>query len=154
MNKIANVTVIWLGSLAPQLRCKVPTSLAFVAIALLLASCATLPQQRCAAGLSPMTTAELFFGLSTPDEAEVSASAWQSFVDTEITPRFPDGLTIEDGQGQWKGATAPLRESAKHVTIVLSGSGAEKLDAIRAAYKRRFHQQSVLLTQTRVCGSF
>ena len=100
-----------------------------------------------------MTKAELYFGRAMPG-GEVSDSDWQRFADEEITPRFPDGLTIEDASGQWKGAAGPERERAKHVVIVVPGDASAKLDAIRAAYKARFHQEAVLRFETRGCGSF
>lgn len=121
---------------------------------LLLQGCATAPGG-CPAGLSPMTAAELYFGRSLASGEEVTDAEWQSFLDSEITQRFPDGLSVGNVQGQWKGANAIVHERSKHVVIILAGKApAEKLDAIRKAYKARFHQESVLLLQTQGCGSF
>jgi hypothetical protein len=101
-----------------------------------------------------MTQAELFFGRSLPSGGEVSEAEWQRFVDDEITPRFPDGLTIMDAQGQWKDTSGIVRERAKHLLILLPGGDTGKLDAVRAAYKSRFHQEAVLLVDSTVCASF
>lgn len=128
--------------------------IAVIILALCLSGCAVLPESRCPAGLAPMTQAELFFGLSIPSGGEVTEPDWQHFADEEITPRFPDGLTIEDARGQWKGASGIIHEHAKHLLIVLPSGETAKLEAIRAAYKSRFHQESVLLLESRVCGSF
>jgi hypothetical protein len=103
-----------------------------------------------------MTSAELTFGLSIPGGGMVSEIDWQRFVDAEITPRFPDGLTITDAKGQWKDRSGIVREPSKRLLVVVAGKSADaaKLEAIRAAYRARFHQESVLLVETPVCGSF
>jgi hypothetical protein len=46
-----------------------------------------------------MAGLELLFGVSRKG-APVSDEEWQSFVDQEVTPAFPDGLTILEGYGQ------------------------------------------------------
>lgn len=119
-----------------------------------LCGCAALGES-CPAGLSTMTEVELYFGRSLSSGEEVSDADWQRFVDEEITPRFPDGLSIENAYGQWKGASGIIRERSKHLTIIILGkSSADPFAAIRAAYKARFHQESVLLLETPGCGSF
>jgi hypothetical protein len=110
----------------------------------------------CPAGLHPVTTAELFFGMDTPGGA-VGDADWKAFLDQEVTPRFPNGLTVWDGAGQWRGPNGALtREPAKVMLIVLGGRRGEgaRLARVIAAYKVRFHQQSVLLTEHRDCASF
>ena len=110
----------------------------------------------CPAGTRPMTQTELFFGRDIAGGAVVGEADWRRFADEEITPRFPDGLTVEDAYGQWKGRDgAVVRERSKRVTIVLAGAPGEaaKLEAVREAYKRLFHQESVMLVEYQVCGS-
>ena len=80
------------------------------------------------------------------------------FVDREITPRFPDGLTVLNGSGQWREPRSGkiIREPSKIVQIVLPGQ-AEDLDrlaAIAAVYKRRFKQHSVGVIVRPACVSF
>ncbi|MGL5076562.1 MAG: DUF3574 domain-containing protein, partial [Waterburya sp.] len=41
----------------------------------------------------------LYFELNTSEGESISEEEFQSFVDEEITSRFPDGLTIFDAQG-------------------------------------------------------
>lgn len=127
-----------------------------VAALLFLTGCANLFPKSCPAGLKPMTEAELFFGRDIADKPGVSAEDWQRYLDEEVTPRFPNGLTVEDAAGQWKGADGMVREASKHLIVILSGAPdeADKLTAIREAYKRRFRQESVLLLETKSCGSF
>ena len=75
-----------------------------------------------------------------------------------MTPRFPDGLTITDAVGQWRDRDngSIVREPSKHVEIVLPGNADDeaRLDAVVAAYKRAFHQQSVGVIVRSACVSF
>jgi hypothetical protein len=48
---------------------------------------------------------ELFFGLSRSNGPDVTEEEFQHFIDTEVTPRFPDGLTLLSGKGQFKDST-------------------------------------------------
>jgi hypothetical protein len=127
-------------------------------LALSLTACATeAPSPACADGQQRLRTAQLFFGRNVGGEPMVSETAFRKFVDEELTPRFPDGLTVLDGGGQWRGAENKLiRESAKVVLIVLpkKGDSGERIEAVRAAYKSRFHQESVLLITQAACVSF
>ncbi len=124
--------------------------------ALILSGCAGLPSTSCPAGLKPMVSAELTFGRAIPGGGAVSEADWQHFVDEEITPRFPDGLTVQDALGQWKGRGGIVREASKRLFVVISGSPLEaaKLEAIRTAYRMRFRQEAVLLVETPICGAF
>ncbi|HEY2177587.1 MAG TPA: DUF3574 domain-containing protein [Caulobacteraceae bacterium] len=127
---------------------------ALAALALLAGGAEARPA--CPAGLHPVTTAELFFGL---DDAGVLITEvdWKAFVDREVTPRFPAGLTVWDARGQWRNeAGSVTREPAKVMLIVLVGQtdARARLAAVIQAYKARFHQRSVLLTEHLDCVSF
>src|ERR1700694_3145512 len=50
----------------------------------------------------PKMVAELMFGRDIGNRVGVGESAWARFVAREMTPRFPDGLTITDAIGQWR----------------------------------------------------
>jgi hypothetical protein len=128
-------------------------------LTLALGACASVepPPPACPAGQEHLRTAQLFFGRNVGDKPGVSEVQFRKFVDEELTPRFPDGLTILDGGGQWRGAENQLiREAAKVVLIVLpkKGDPAERIDAARTAYKTRFAQDSVLLITQASCVSF
>src|SRR5215471_12774980 len=47
----------------------------------------------------------LYFGLGPADHPErgVSETEWRAFLDREVTPRFPSGLSVLDVYGQWQG---------------------------------------------------
>src|ERR1035441_5387891 len=55
----------------------------------------------------------LYFGLGPAEAPEkgVSEAAWREFLDKEVTPRFPAGLSVMEVYGQWqgKGSTSPER---------------------------------------------
>lgn len=121
-----------------------------------LAACAGPPRvPGCAAPAAREPVIELIFGRGLPGGGTVSGSAWQSFVDEELTPRFPDGLTVIDGAGQWRDHAAVLREKAKLVLIVPPPGGEfeVRLAAVIDAYKRRFRQQAVLRIDRTACVS-
>lgn len=92
---------------------------------------------------------DLFFGTATPNGASVTDAEWSSFLDGVITPRFPDGLTVVRGLGQFKDASGAMVQEKAFILILLypnqnSKSSSDHIEAIRQAYKERFHQQSVL----------
>jgi Protein of unknown function (DUF3574) len=126
-------------------------------LVLMLAGCASLDPRRCPVGQERLRTAQLFFGRNIGDQPRVTDAEFRRFVDEELTSRFPDGLTILDGGGQWRGEENKLiREASKVVLIVLPKAGDQqgRLDAVRQAYKVRFKQESVMLVTQRACVSF
>src|SRR5579864_6171103 len=108
----------------------------FLLAALILGFTAGVAEARtpCPAGLHPATTAELFFGRDVGQDLGVSDADWRQFVDQEISPRFPSGLTVADVFGQWRGKGGFVREPAKALFVVLSGAPSEqgRLAQIRA----------------------
>jgi hypothetical protein len=116
------------------------------------------PTLSCHGTQSPKNVAELMFGRDIGNHIGVSETAWVRFVAREMTPRFPDGLTITDAIGQWRDRDSGkiVREPSKHVEIVLSGNEDDeaRLDAIVAAYKQQFHQQAVGVIVRPACVSF
>jgi len=90
---------------------------------------------------------ELYFGRSQPGGGEVTEEQWQKFVDTEVTPRFPDGLTVIDAYGQFLNSAGILAREDSKVLILLYVSTPERERSIQEiidAYKSRFQQESVL----------
>lgn len=124
---------------------------------LALGGCASLSGPACPVGQEPMRTAQLFFGRNIGHKPGVSDADFRAFVDQELTPRFPEGLTVLDGGGQWKGEeNKMIREASKVVVLVLplKGDSGDKLDAARRAYVRKFHQESVMLVTQPACVAF
>jgi hypothetical protein len=127
-------------------------------LACMTSGCASLAPQACAPGQQPMLSAELLFGRKIGNHVGVSEAAFRRFVDAEVTPRFPDGLTILDASGQYRDRERGtlIREPSKLVLIATSDESAnrEKLSMIVEAYKRSFSQQSVGLILKSACVSF
>jgi hypothetical protein len=116
------------------------------------AGCMTAPRPACPAGQAQLRTAQLFLSAKPP--ARISDKDLRRFVDDEVTPRFPAGVTVVDGGGQWRGDENRLiREAAKVVTIVLpeAGDPVAKVEAVRAAYRHRFKQESLVVLLPPAC---
>jgi hypothetical protein len=121
-------------------------------LVLALGGCMSAPRPACPVGQSQLRTAQLFLSAKPP--AKISDSDIRRFVDAEVTPRFPEGVTVVDGGGQWLGDQNRLiREAAKVVMIVLPerGDPAGKVEAVRAAYRAKFKQDSVVVLPPPAC---
>lgn len=101
---------------------------------------------------------ELFFGSATPDGAAVTDEDFRAFLEHEITPRFPDGLTLLAGSGGFRNASGAIVRERSYLLILvypLSGRASDdRIEQIRELYKTRFHQESVLRVDSetaRVC---
>jgi len=116
------------------------------------------PALSCTGALRSQQVAELLFGRDIGHRRGVSDSGFAHFVARELTPRFPDGLTITDATGQWRGPASGrlVREATKRVEIVLPGhvDDQARLDAVVTACKREFRQQSVGVIVQWACVSF
>jgi hypothetical protein len=131
--------------------------LPLLAGAMLLSGCASLALTACPAGQGAGRTAQLFFGRNIGGQVGVSEADFDRFVDEELTPRFPDGLTVLDAAGQWRSNAGPIvREPSKVVILALPGrtGGEDRLEAVRAAYKARFSQEAVLVVTQPACLGF
>ena len=91
---------------------------------------------------------ELFFGMDKPTGGAVSEEEWQKFVADVVTPRFPDGLTIDDALGQYLDGKKLVREKSKQLILIYPrrtrSFASRKIEEIRSAYIRAFDQKSVL----------
>lgn len=111
----------------------------------------------CPAGQEAHRTAQLFFGRNAGEKAMVSAADFRRFLDHDVTPRFPDGLTVVDGGGQWRGEENHLIRQASKVVMVVLPKGRDasgRVEQVRSAYKAKFHQESVLTITQTACVSF
>jgi hypothetical protein len=91
---------------------------------------------------------ELYFGSERPDGSEVTEAELERFVDDEVTPRFPDGLTLLTGEGQFRDSSGEIVEEHSYVLILLyppnDKEANDEIEEIREDYKRAFEQESVL----------
>jgi|SRR5215813_2164317 len=140
------------------MRSSILRPLAAMLIALTLDGVADAQSLACSSPQKPQQVVDLLFGRKIGGRIGVTEAQWARFVDREITPRFPDGLTVFNASGQWRDAehNRIVREPSKIVTIVLPGKpeDGEHLNAIVEAYKARFRQQSVGMILRPACVSF
>jgi hypothetical protein len=114
------------------------------------------PAQNCALPAKRMDRLELVFGLPGK-QGHAASRAWTAFMEREVTPRFPDGLTVFDGSGQWRNKRGTISKESSRLLLIWyerDATSEAKIEAIRAAYKRRFHQESVLRADEISCVSF
>ena len=129
---------------------------AAAAALLALAGCAQ-PQQAssCPAPLRPATEVHLFFGGDAGNGRAVSEAEWAAFMAEEVTPRFPDGLSVIDVAGQYGEPSGRMvREKTKLVVVVVFDAPAHlsRVRAVIDAYNRRHNQNSVFRTEHAVCA--
>lgn len=126
---------------------------------LLLAGCTPPPQAAapaCASPLKPAVQVDLYFGLAIKGR-EIGESAWAAFLNEQVTPRFPDGLSVIDVAGQYRGPTGHVaRERSKLLVVVVLDAPAHlpKVQSIVDAYKKQFDQLSVLHVERAICAAF
>ena len=132
--------------------------LAAILVLPVFCSSASAQPPSCSAPLKPQQVAELLLGRKIGDRLGVSETQFLNFLDREITPRFPDGLTVYDARGQYRDSERNriVREPSKVVMIVLPGRPEDmtRLNEIADAYKKRFRQQSVGIVLRQACVSF
>jgi hypothetical protein len=100
---------------------------------------------------------ELYFGLSRANGPAITEEEFQRFIDTAVTPRFPDGLTLLSGNGQFRDSTGAIVQEGSKLLILLysfSPEASQSIEAIREEYKKEFQQQSVLRVDEQSCVSF
>ena len=122
------------------------------AFLLLLVAAAPAIASNCVPPAKTMARTELLFGAG-----RVSDVAWKRFLAREVTRRFPDGLTVFEGYGQWMAPHGTIARERSRVLLIWhdeSGSADRRLDAIRAIYKRQFRQASVMRVDGVDCVSF
>ena len=101
---------------------------------------------------------ELYFGTNQPGGTEVSDIQFAGFMDSEITPRFPDGLTLLAGYGQFLNSKGTLEKERSKVLILFypaqTRDAFQHIQEIRKAYKDKYEQESVLRADSYVWISF
>ena len=126
-----------------------------IALASLLAACAAPGAWQCARTEQVAVQDTLYFGTATPDGV-VSEAEWSAFLESTVTPRLPQGLTVSAASGQWRGRDGSIVREATHV-LHLVHPGDPHSDAAVAAivgqYKTQFRQEAVLRVRTRACTS-
>ena len=111
----------------------------------------------CRAGAAPYARLELLFGLGRQRNGEVSEEEWRTFLEMEVTPRFPAGLTVLAAHGQWRNPSGLMIKEPSRILVIWyrhEAAAEASIEAIRGAYKQRFGQESVLRVDGASCVSF
>lgn len=105
-----------------------------------------------------MLIAELFFGRDIPGRGPLTETEWADFAARTVTPNFPDGFTVFNGEGQWRDPqTGAIAQEKTKILLVAAKRGpdlAPRLSAVIDAYKARFRQQSVGVITRDSCAAF
>ena len=111
----------------------------------------------CPQGTEHWAEYRLYFGRDRDGVEVVSDREWAVFIQDVVTPHFPDGLTVLDGQGQWQTIGGAIEGERSKVLVVLAPLDSEapaKLAVIANGYKGLFGQESVIQTIDSACTSF
>ena len=125
----------------------------FIAALLAQTGHASAQSLACSAPQKPMLDVELLLGRGGKPDAR-----WRIFLAREVTPRFPDGLTVYDTYGQWRDPkrNVIVREQSRVLRIIVpaDGTASDKIAAVAEAYKTQFRQKSVGIVTRPACVSF
>ena len=101
---------------------------------------------------------QLYMGRGGPEGEVVDDSDWEAFLADGVTPRFPNGLTVLDAKGQWRGSGDLIQRESSKVLIILAPNddedAEELIEQVIHDYKREFNQESVLKTVSKTCVAF
>jgi hypothetical protein len=110
------------------------------------------------AGEKPMLVTQLFFGLSIRGRGPLTPREWTEFLRQDVAPRFPDGFTVYEAEGQWLNpATHSVVRERSKVMIIAAEDTTEvraKITEVSDLYRKAFHQQAVGVITRRECAAF
>ncbi len=92
----------------------------------------------------------MYFGLGPTDQPSrgIDEAAWRGFVDREVTPRFPSGLSVIAAYGQWRGPHEAAPQRLRSMILVIdypdTAENRGRIEAIRLAWRRLTGDRSVL----------
>jgi hypothetical protein len=104
-----------------------------------------------------MARLELVFGTSRNDAPLVSDEDWARFLEVQITPRFPEGLTVLRAPGQWLDRDGRIVREDSRILVVWYAPTKRtnyQIEEIRSAYREQFDQESVMRVESISCVSF
>lgn len=104
---------------------------------------------------APQLKTTLYFGGARP-KGSVSELEWQLFMRDEVTSRFPNGTTVWDAEGQWRGSEGKISHERTKVLLLVHPDTEQARQAIRAVidrYRKAFQQESVLWETSQVCAA-
>jgi hypothetical protein len=109
-------------------------------------------QPSCTAPQKPMLDIELLLG-----RGKASDARWRDFLAREVSPRFPDGLTVYETIGQWRDPATKViaREKSRVLRMIVPADAPrDRIEAVAEVYKKQFAQKSVGIVMRPACVSF
>jgi hypothetical protein len=110
----------------------------------------------CVAPLKTALEIDLYFGRDKQGGGEVSEAEWAQFMAEIVTPRFPDGLSVLNVEGQAREPSGGriVRERTKLLVVVVFDAPAHraKVGEIIEGYNARFGQHGVFRAERPVCA--
>lgn len=109
---------------------------------------------------TPYVETQLFFGTERPGGGPaVTEREFTEFPDREVTHGSPDGLTVQEGRGQWRdGHGVVAKERSYELILLYPAAEAEvrdrRIEEIRSACAQRFAQESVACADIRTRVDF
>ncbi|WP_329571167.1 DUF3574 domain-containing protein [Kitasatospora sp. NBC_01266] len=118
----------------------------------LLVGGALLGVNSAAVGLPPAphdayTRTELVFWTQRSDGGSaVTEQEFQDFLDQQVTPRFPDGLSVQEGRGQYRDPQGVIQRERSYQVVLcypraMAASADGRIEGIRRQYAGSFRQQ-------------
>jgi Protein of unknown function (DUF3574) len=108
-------------------------------------------------GTQALVRSELYFGRLKPDGSVVTDAEWRTFVAEQVVPRFPDGFTVLDALGQYRGRDGKIIAEPTKVLLIVHRPDARpraSVQEVRDVYRQLFQQESVLLIENPARAGF
>ncbi|WP_455359192.1 DUF3574 domain-containing protein [Streptomyces sp. SYSU K21746] len=156
-----------------HIRISTPAAAVFAAVLLLFASggpvsdvafdtpaASVATRQTAAEQGSPYVSTHLYFGTGRHHGSPpISDEEFMKFVADVVTPRFPAGLTLQEGRGQWRDKDGDInRERSYELTVLYPVTEAQARDAdiehIRRLYCEIYDLESVGRADVRARADF
>ena len=137
--------------------CRIALAGALCVMVMAATACSGTRALSCPEGTERWVEYQLFMGRGGPDDEIVDDASWDAFLDQAVTPRFPDGLTVVDGRGQWRDSDGAIKQERSKLLVILAppgGDARQMLNEISQEYKGRFGQEAVLQTFDETCTAF
>ena len=101
---------------------------------------------------------ELYYGAGGGTRGAEIDLLWQQYLDEVVTPRFPEGLTVLEGVGQWRVRPGEHpRRNRSRIMILIHPATEEKerlIEEIREQWKEMSGHRSVLRVSVSVDASY
>ena len=137
--------------------CRIALAGALCVMVMAATACSGTRALSCPEGTERWVEYQLFMGRGGPGGEIVDDASWDDYLGQAVTPRFPDGLTVVDGRGQWRGPDGAIKQERSKLLVILAppgGDARQRLGEISQEYKERFSQEAVLQTVDETCVAF